>query len=47
MGNLDLYNKLKVVPSEAIKPIQNGRLKGMSDINPMWRIKTMTEHFGV
>lgn len=47
MGNLDLYNKLKVVPAEAIKPIQNGRLKGKSDINPMWRIKTITEHFGV
>lgn len=47
MGNLDLYNKLKVVPQEAIKPIQNGRLKGKSDINPMWRIKTITEHFGV
>lgn len=47
MGNLDLYNKLKVVPNEAIKPIQSGRLKGKSDINPMWRIKTMTEHFGV
>lgn len=47
MGNLDLYNKLKVVPAEAIKPIQNGRLKGKSDINPMWRIRTMTEHFGV
>lgn len=47
MGNLDLYNKLKVVPNEAIKPIQSGRLKGKSDINPMWRIRTMTEHFGV
>lgn len=47
MDNLDLYNKLKVVPAEAIKPIQSGRLKGKSDINPMWRIKTMTEHFGV
>ena len=47
MGNLDLYNKLKVVPNEAIKQIQNGRLKGKSDINPMWRIRTMTEHFGV
>lgn len=47
MGNLDLYNKLKVVPQEAIKPIQNGRLKGKSDINPMWRIRAMTEHFGV
>lgn len=47
MDNLDLYNKLKVVPQEAIKPIQSGRLKGKSDINPMWRIRTMTEHFGV
>lgn len=47
MGNLDLYNKLKVVPQEAIKPIQSGRLKGKSDINPMWRIRTMTEYFGV
>lgn len=47
MNNLDLYNKLKVVPQEAIKPIQSGRLKGKSDINPMWRIKTMTEHFGI
>lgn len=47
MDNLDLYDKLKVVPAEAIKPIQSGRLKGKSDINPMWRIKTMTEHFGV
>lgn len=47
MGNLDLYNKLKVVPNEAIKPIQSGRLKGKSDINPMWRIMTMTKHFGV
>lgn len=47
MGNLDLYNKLKVVPQEAIKPIQSGRLKGKSDINPMWRIMTMTAHFGV
>ena len=47
MSNLDLYNKLKVVPDEAIKPIMSGRLKGKSDINPMWRIKTMTENFGV
>ena len=24
-----------------------GRLKGMSDINPMWRIKRLTEEFGI
>lgn len=47
MNNLDFYNKLRNVPPEALKQIQAGRLRGMSDINPMWRIKTMTENFGV
>lgn len=47
MGNLDYYNKLKVVPQEALRQIQSGRLRGKSDINPMWRIKAMTEQFGV
>ncbi len=47
MSNLDYYNKLRSVPKEAIKPIQAGRLRGMSDINPMWRIKVMTETFGI
>ena len=44
--NLGLYNKVRQVPIEAKKPIQGGRLKGMTDINPMWRIKTLTEQFG-
>lgn len=43
---LELYNKVRQVPIEAKKPIQGGRLKGMTDINPMWRIKTLTEQFG-
>lgn len=47
MGNLDYYNKLKVVPEEALRQIQSGRLRGKHDINPMWRIKAMTEQFGV
>jgi hypothetical protein len=46
MENLQLYNAVKSVPQDAIKPITGGRLKGMSDINPMWRIKTLTEQFG-
>jgi hypothetical protein len=46
MGNLDLYNKVREVPPEAQKTIGAGRLKGMTDINPMWRIKTLTEQFG-
>lgn len=43
---VDLYNKLREVPNEALKSIGAGRLKGMSDINPMWRIQRMTEIFG-
>lgn len=44
--NLEIYNKVRSVPEEALKTIQAGRLKGMSDINPMWRIKMLTEMFG-
>jgi hypothetical protein len=47
MGNLDLYEKVRVVPKEAQKSITGGRLKGMTDINPMWRIKMLTEQFGM
>lgn len=46
MDNLKYYNLGRVVPREALKPITAGRLKGMSDINPMWRIKRLTEMFG-
>lgn len=44
--NLELYNKVRQVPESAQKPIRGGRLKGMTDINPMWRIKTLTDLFG-
>lgn len=44
--NLELYNNFKDTPKEAQKPITGGRLKGMTDINPMYRIKTLTERFG-
>jgi hypothetical protein len=45
--NLKIYNAARVVPNEAQKEIQAGRLKGKTDINPMWRIKLLTELFGV
>jgi hypothetical protein len=45
-GNLMYYNELKAVPENAKKPILGGRLKGKTDINPMWRIKVLTETFG-
>lgn len=47
MSNMDLYNAVRAVPKDAQKTIGAGRLKGMTDINPMWRIKTLTEQFGV
>lgn len=46
MENMTLYNKARTVPDEAKKPITAGRLKGMTDINPMYRIKRLTEMFG-
>lgn len=46
MGNLDLYNRVRIVPEEAKKPIKGGRLNGMTDINPMWRIKVLTSEYG-
>ena len=36
MGNLEIYDKVRVVPENAQKAIQGGRLKGKTDINPMW-----------
>lgn len=47
MDNLKIYNSVANVPQEAKKTITVGRIKGMTDINPMWRIKTLTEQFGV
>lgn len=46
MENLLLYNAVRAVPESAKKAITGGRLKGMTDVNPMWRIKTLTEQFG-
>lgn len=46
MENMKLYEQARVVPQEAKKSITAGRLKGMTDINPMWRIKRLTEMFG-
>lgn len=46
MENLEIYNKVKEVPKNAQKTIGAGRLKGMTDINPQWRIEKLTEIFG-
>ena len=44
--NLEIYNAVRTVPAEAKKEIKGGRLNGKTDINPMWRIKKLTEQFG-
>lgn len=46
MEKNEIYNDFRAVPKEAQKTIGAGRLKGFTDINPMWRIKMLTEKFG-
>ncbi len=46
MDNLAIYNATRKPPQNALKTIKGGRLSGYTDINPMWRIKALTEQFG-
>ncbi len=46
MENMEIYDACRSVPETAKKAIAAGRLKGKTDINPMWRIKRLTEQFG-
>lgn len=43
--NMKFYKMGREVPAGAKKPFNNGKFSG-TDINPMWRIKTLTEMFG-
>jgi hypothetical protein len=43
---METYNKMKTPPKNALKRITGGRLSGMTDINPQWRIEIMTETYG-
>lgn len=45
MGNLDLYERYAQPPQNALKDFNNGKFHG-TDINPMWRIRALTEAFG-
>lgn len=45
MDNLTMYKKYAQPPADALKEFNNGRFKG-TDINPMWRIKVLTEEYG-
>lgn len=45
MENMQYYDMGRSVPKNATKSFSNGRFSG-TDINPMWRIKKLTEMFG-
>ena len=45
MDNMWIYEQGRSVPVEAQKAFSNGSFSG-TDINPMWRIKKLTELFG-
>ena len=46
MDKMEIWQALEKTADEAKKPIEAGRLKGFTDINPMWRFKKLTEVFG-
>ena len=46
MDNVLRWEQFRAVPKEAQKSIGGGRLKGMTDINPMWRLMALTEAYG-
>ena len=46
MENMIIFNAVRSVPENAKKAIKGGRLQGMTDINPVWRIETLTKQFG-
>lgn len=44
---MELWNKVSKPPASALKKIKGGRISGMTDIKPQWRIKVMTEVYGL
>ena len=44
--NMNVWVAVSETPQEAKKPIKGGRLKGFTDINPVWRFRLLTEVFG-
>ena len=45
--SIELFRAQARPPQEAIRPIEAGRLKRFSDINPQWRIEALTETYGL
>lgn len=47
MEAIDIYKNCETPPDWALKGIAAGRLKGMTDINPQWRVKMLVDNFGL
>lgn len=45
-SNLTIYNQVRTVPEEAQRPFKSNYGKTLTEIDPMWRIKKLTELFG-
>ena len=45
--NMRIWDAVCRPPESALKTIGGGRLRGMTDINPMWRIEELTKQFGL
>lgn len=45
-NNKEIWDRCKRPPETALKKIESGTLKGMTDITPQWRYEIMTEMFG-
>ena len=46
MDNMEIWNKLKQPPKDALRQISGGRMNGKTDINPTWRMEAITAEFG-
>jgi len=46
MENMRIWSAMNRPPAHALKQINEGTLKGKSDINPQWRYEEMTRKFG-
>lgn len=46
MINDEIFQKVRSVPAKYVKTIEGGSLRGLSNINPMWRIERLTQLFG-
>ena len=45
-SNMEIWNKVRSVPSDAVTEITGGPLRGKSNINPIWRYQMLCALFG-